>query len=119
MDFDGLDGVIDGKPFNEDMLSRKACNYPSALQPHVNWSNIFDIMHHISMRITEENVRLETVSIMILLFLRSSAYFEREKFSQNTVFKTISELLKKDAGLRVKEKTLRLLYLVLNCKCST
>jgi len=40
------------------------------------------------------------------------------RFSQNTVFKTISELLKKGAGLRVQEKTLRLLYLVLNCKCS-
>lgn len=40
------------------------------------------------------------------------------RFCQNTVFKTISELLKKDAGLRVKKKTLRLLYLVVNCKFS-
>ncbi|KAK2427580.1 protein SENSITIVE TO UV [Trifolium repens] len=65
--------------------------------------------------LTEENVRVQAVSIMILLFQRSTAYFERETFSQNTVFKTISELLKKDAGLRVRKKILRLLYLVLNC----
>ncbi|CAJ1931024.1 unnamed protein product [Sphenostylis stenocarpa] len=65
--------------------------------------------------ITEERVRVEAVSIMELLFLRSNAYFEREQFSQKIVFKTISELLKKDAGLCVKKHALRLLYLVLNC----
>lgn len=70
----------DGKLFNEDVLGRKECrNYQNAPQPHVNWSNIFDTMHQIAMRITEERVRVETVSIMILLFLRSNAYFEREK----------------------------------------
>ncbi|GAU49031.1 hypothetical protein TSUD_236880 [Trifolium subterraneum] len=117
LDSERLDHAKDGKPFNEEMLRRKECwNYQNALQqPCVKWSNIFDIMHQISMRITEENVRVQAVSIMILLFLRSNAYFERETFSQNTVFKTISELLKKDAGLRVRKKTLRLLYLVLNC----
>ncbi|CAJ2647094.1 unnamed protein product [Trifolium pratense] len=117
LDSDGLDGAKDGKLFNEEMLRRKECwNYQSALQqPCVRWSNIFDIMHQISTRITDENVRVQAVSIMILLFLRSTAYFERETFCQNTVFKTISELLKKDAGLRVRKKTLRLLYLVLNC----
>ncbi|WJX56243.1 hypothetical protein P8452_41916 [Trifolium repens] len=117
LDSDGLGGVKDGKPFNEEMSRRKECwNYQSALQqPCVNWYSIFDIMHQISTRITEENVRVQAVSIMILLFQRSTAYFERERFSQNTVFKTISELLKKDAGLRVRKKILRLLYLVLNC----
>jgi len=38
------------------------------------------------------------------------------RFSQKILFETISELLKKDAGLCVKKHTLRLLYLVLNCK---
>lgn len=80
LDSDELDGVKDGMPFNEEMLNRRErWNYQSALQPHVNWSNIFDIMHQISTRITEENVRMEAMSIMILLFLRSSAYFEREQ----------------------------------------
>jgi hypothetical protein len=75
-----LGGVKDGKPFNDEISRRKECwNYQNALQqPCVKWSNIFDIMHQISMRITEENVRVQAVSIMILLFLRSNAYFERE-----------------------------------------
>lgn len=60
-------------------------------------------------------MRVEAVSIMKLLFLRSNAYFERDQFSQKIVFKTISELLKKNAGLSVKKHGLRLLYLVLNC----
>jgi hypothetical protein len=80
LDSDGLGGVKDGKPFNEEMSRRKECwNYQSALQqPCVNWYSIFDIMHQISTRITEENVRVQAVSIMILLFQRSTAYFERE-----------------------------------------
>lgn len=80
MDYGRLEGVKDGKLFNEGALGRKeGQSYQNASQPHVNWSNIFDSMHQIAMRITEESVRTETVSIMILLFLRSSAYFEREK----------------------------------------
>lgn len=38
------------------------------------------------------------------------------RFSHKLVFTTISELLKKDAGLHVKKQALRLMYLVLNCK---
>lgn len=109
-------GVKDGNLFNEKIVSRKeSWNHQSSVQPHVNWNHLFETMHQIAMRITEERVRVKAVSIMKLLFLRSNAYFEREEFSQNIVFKTISELLKKDAGLSVKKHALRLLYLVLNC----
>lgn len=80
MDSGGLEGVKDGKLFNEEILSRKECwNYQNVLQPHVNWPSLFEIMHQIAMRITEESVRVEAVSIMKLLFLRSNAYFEREQ----------------------------------------
>ncbi|XP_061343097.1 protein SENSITIVE TO UV 2 [Gastrolobium bilobum] len=116
MDSGRLEDVKDGKFFNKEMLSRKECwNHQNALQPHVNWLYLFEIMHQIAMRITEESVRVEAATIMKLVLLRSNAYFEREQFSQKIVFKTISELLKKDAGLRVKKHALRLLYLVLNC----
>ncbi|KAG2376439.1 uncharacterized protein HKW66_Vig0154070 [Vigna angularis] len=109
-------GVKDENLVDEEIESRKECqNHQNSLQPHVNWVSLFEIMHQIAMRITEERVRVEAVSIMKLLFLRSNGYFEREQFSQKIVFKTISELLKKDAGLCVKKHTLRLLYLVLNC----
>ncbi|KAK7407112.1 hypothetical protein VNO78_08755 [Psophocarpus tetragonolobus] len=109
-------GVKDGNLFNGEIVSRTECsNYQNSLQPHVNWIYLFEIMHQIAMRITEERVRVEAVSIMKLLFLRSNAFFEREQFSEKIVFKTISELLKKDAGLSVKKHALRLLYLVINC----
>ncbi|XP_027362860.1 uncharacterized protein LOC113870469 [Abrus precatorius] len=116
VDSDGLEGVKDGKLFNEGILSRKECwNHQISLQTRVNWIGLFEIMHQIATRIIEESVRVETVSIMKLLLLRCNAYFEREQFSKKTVFKTICELLKKDAGLPVKKHALRLLYLVLNC----
>ncbi|KAK7367026.1 hypothetical protein VNO80_09032 [Phaseolus coccineus] len=109
-------GVKDENLVNEEIESRKECqNHQNSLQPHVNWVYLFEIMHQIAMRITEERVRVEAVSIIKLLFVRSNAYFEREQFSQKIVFKTISQLLKKDAGLCVKKHTLRFLYLVLNC----
>ncbi|XP_020226360.1 uncharacterized protein LOC109807992 [Cajanus cajan] len=109
-------GVKDGNLFNEELVRRKeSWSHQNSLQPHVNWIYLFEIMHQIAMRITEERERVEAVSIMKLLFLRSNAYFERDQFSQKIVFKTISELLKKNAGLSVKKHGLRLLYLVLNC----
>ncbi|KAL3000064.1 hypothetical protein AAZX31_09G192300 [Glycine max] len=109
-------GVKDGNIFNEEIGSRKECqSHQNSLQPRVNWIYLFEIMHQIAMKITEERVRVEVVSIMKLLFLQSNAYFERERFGQKIVFETISELLKKDAGLSVKKHALRLLYLVLNC----
>ncbi|KAH1161051.1 hypothetical protein GYH30_000108 [Glycine max] len=109
-------GVKDGNIFNEEIVSRQECqSQQNSLQPRVNWIYLFEIMHQIAMKITEERVRVEVVSIMKLHFLRSNAYFERERFSQKIVFETISELLKKDAGLSVKKHALRLLYLVLNC----
>lgn len=76
MDF----GVKDENLVDEEIESRKECqNHQNALQPHVNWVSLFEITHQIAMRITEERVRVEAVSIMKLLFLRSNAYFEREQ----------------------------------------
>ncbi|XP_028786029.1 uncharacterized protein LOC114741951 [Neltuma alba] len=67
------------------------------------------------MKMTEESVRVEAVSIMNVILLRSNAYIDRERFGQKMAFDTISQLLKRDVGLRVKQHALRLLYLLLNC----
>lgn len=73
-------GVKDGNIFNEEIGSRKECqSHQNSLQPRVNWIYLFEIMHQIAMKITEERVRVEVVSIMKLLFLQSNAYFERER----------------------------------------
>ncbi|XP_057448701.1 protein SENSITIVE TO UV 2 [Lotus japonicus] len=115
MDSGGLEGLKDGKFFNEEIHRKECWSHHNALQSEINWPYLFETMHQIAMKITEESVRVEVASIMKLLLLRSNAYFERDQFSQKIVFKTISEFLKEDAGLRVRNHALRLLYLVLNC----
>ncbi|OIV94426.1 hypothetical protein TanjilG_25488 [Lupinus angustifolius] len=112
----GLEGAKDRKLFNEETIGRKECwSHQSTMRPNVNWLCLFEIMHQIGMKITEESVRVEAVSIMNLVLVRSDAYNERALISQKIVFETISELLKKEAGLLVRKHALKLLYLVLNC----
>lgn len=78
MDSGRSEVVKDGKLFNEEILSRKECwNHQNASQTHVNWLYLFETMHQIAMRIKEESVRVEAVSIMNLVLLKSNAYFER------------------------------------------
>ncbi|KAF3951459.1 hypothetical protein CMV_022888 [Castanea mollissima] len=72
-------------------------------------------MHQIIVRNTEECVRLEAVSVMIVILMRSNAYMEREKFGKAIAFESLSQLLRKDAGLRVQRHAVHLLYLLLNC----
>ncbi|MED6114540.1 hypothetical protein PIB30_081207 [Stylosanthes scabra] len=111
-----LENVKAGKLFNEEVLSRKEnWNHQNASPTHVNWLYLFETMHQIAMRIKEESVRVEAVCIINLVLLKSNAYFERAQFNQKILFKTISGLLKKDAGLMVRRHALKLLYLVLNC----
>ena len=46
---------------------------------HVDWASLFKIMLQIATRKTEECVRVEAVSIMNIILIRSNAYNEREK----------------------------------------
>ncbi|RDY04266.1 hypothetical protein CR513_12035, partial [Mucuna pruriens] len=89
-------GVNDGNHFNEETVNLKECwNHQNFLQPHVNWIYLFEIMHQIAMRITEERVRVEAVSIMKLLFLRSNAYFEREQIAKEGCWTVCEETCSK------------------------
>lgn len=45
----------------------------------MNWVSLFELMHEIAMRSTEECIILEAVSIMNVIIMRSNAYQEREK----------------------------------------
>ena len=63
-----------------EMLNKKGClTRQKSLLPHVNWIQFFETMHKIVMRITGDSVRVEAVSIMNLILLRSDAYIEREQ----------------------------------------
>ncbi|XP_024030568.1 uncharacterized protein LOC21405602 isoform X2 [Morus notabilis] len=81
----------------------------------IDWLSLFELVLQIAMRKTEEIVRVEAVSIMNIILIRSNAYTEREKFGNAQVFGSISQLLKKEAGLQVQKHSIQLLYLLLNC----
>ncbi|KAJ9556253.1 hypothetical protein OSB04_010867 [Centaurea solstitialis] len=83
--------------------------------PCSKWFSVYQRMHEIVTRHSEENIRVEAVSIMNILLLRTDAYAEREMYGQVPVFQSISQLLKKETGLGVQKQTVRLLYLLLNC----
>lgn len=42
------------------------------------WFTLFQMMHQVVMRHSEDSIRLESVSIMNILLLRTDAYAERE-----------------------------------------
>ncbi|KAI9125034.1 hypothetical protein K1719_003650 [Acacia pycnantha] len=107
--------IVDSCGLEEILSKRRRWNHRNSLQPEVNWVHLFEAMHHIAMKMTEDSVRLEAVSTMSVILLRSNAYTYRERFEQKMAFDTISRLLKRDVGLRVKQHALRLLYLLLNC----
>ncbi|XP_059641267.1 protein SENSITIVE TO UV 2 isoform X2 [Cornus florida] len=81
----------------------------------IDWVSIFELMHQIAMRNNEKLVRLEAVSIMNMILVTSDAYLEREKFGRVLVFQSVSQLLKKEAGLHVQKQAVHSLYLLLNC----
>lgn len=72
-------------------------------------------MHQVVTRHVEEIIRAEAVSIMNILLLRTDAYAEREMYGEVAVFHSISQLLRKGAGVGVQKQTVHLLYLLLNC----
>ncbi|KAJ0958315.1 hypothetical protein HanPSC8_Chr01g0037561 [Helianthus annuus] len=51
---------------------------------------------------------------MNILLLRTDAYTEREKYGEVSVFESIPQLLRKEAGLGVQKQAVHLLYLLLN-----
>lgn len=51
----------------------------ASLFSHVNWIYLFEFMHLIVMKSSEECVRLEAISIMNVILMRSDAYTERER----------------------------------------
>ncbi|KAI7725283.1 hypothetical protein M8C21_031724 [Ambrosia artemisiifolia] len=79
------------------------------------WFSLFQTMHQVVTRRCEENIRVEAVSIMNILLLRTDAFTEREMYGDVSVFQSISQLLRKEAGLGVQKQAVHLLHLLLNC----
>ncbi|KAJ8754376.1 hypothetical protein K2173_002827 [Erythroxylum novogranatense] len=81
----------------------------------VDWVSVFKLLHQIAVSNTDKILRLEAISIMNLILMRSNAYTEREKFSDMAIFESIGQWLQKDADSHVQKQALHLLHLLLNC----
>ncbi|KAG8634095.1 hypothetical protein MANES_17G016001v8 [Manihot esculenta] len=105
------------KPSGPEMLCKNGVwNIDSGLPcSSVDWVSLFYLLLQIAVQKTEERVRLETVSIMNVILLRTNAYAEREIFGKAPVFKSIAQFLKKESSSHVQKEALHLLYLLLNC----
>ncbi|KAJ4728553.1 putative Dimerizations [Melia azedarach] len=104
--FSGAETVCKKGLWSPDKITSGSC---------INWVSVFELMHQTTMKVTDECVRSEAISIMNMIVMSSYAYIDREKFGQNLVFESISQVLKREAGLRVQREAVRLLYLLLNC----
>ncbi|XP_031124952.1 protein SENSITIVE TO UV 2 isoform X2 [Ipomoea triloba] len=102
---------------NSDTFPRTGFFNPgtSVFTSSFNYLSLFEMMCQIIMMNDLEHVRWEAVSIMNLILVRNRTYSEREKFGSETVFLSVSQLLRKEAGYRVQKQAVCLLYLLLNC----
>ncbi|VVA29985.1 PREDICTED: PRUPE_5G025700 [Prunus dulcis] len=87
----------------------------ATLFSHIDWVSLFEVILQTAMKNSKPGVRLEAVSIMNMIIMRSNPFIEREKFGQTLVFETLSHLLTKAAGFEVRIQAVQLLYMLLNC----
>ncbi|KAK6251554.1 hypothetical protein SCA6_005559 [Theobroma cacao] len=121
----GMDGTYGScmptgvRPSEAETLCKKGhCSTGSSLLfSCINWIYLFESMHHIVMKSSEECVRLKAVSIMNVILMRTDAYTDREKFGLIQVFGSISQLLRKEAGLLAQKEAVHTLHLLLNSLC--
>ncbi|CAL2258505.1 unnamed protein product [Prunus armeniaca] len=87
----------------------------ATLFSHIDWVSLFEVILQTAMKNSKPGVRLEAVSIMNMIIMRSNPFIEREKFGQTLVFEILSHLLTKAAGFEVRIQAVQLLYMLLNC----
>lgn len=104
------------QPFDVDGLCKKQPESSGdAFVSSVNWISLFEALHRIAVRDTVECVRVEAVSLMNLILMRTNPNSEREIFGLLTLFESVSRFLQREAGLNVQKQALHLLFLLLNC----
>ncbi|XP_047974893.1 protein SENSITIVE TO UV 2 isoform X2 [Salvia hispanica] len=77
--------------------------------------SLLERMCTIATKSNDELVRREALSVMNLILMRHNAYLERDKFAGESVFHTLSQLLRKEAGFSVQDQAVHALYLLCNC----
>uniref|UniRef100_A0A0A9E0P4 Uncharacterized protein n=1 Tax=Arundo donax TaxID=35708 RepID=A0A0A9E0P4_ARUDO len=83
--------------------------------PFTFWSSVFTPMLQIGVKHSEESIRVDALSIMILIVRTTDPKEERQKLEFTSVMERLHRLLQKENGLLVKKYSVRLLFLLLNC----
>ncbi|XP_050377409.1 protein SENSITIVE TO UV 2 [Argentina anserina] len=112
---------MDSLPFGMDFYAEtesKRGNWNNGvadLVSCIDWGLLFELIVQTATRNTEHCIRLQAVSIMNVIVMKSNAFMEREKFGQTLVFEMIAKLLAKETGFEVRRQAVHLLYMLLNC----
>lgn len=83
--------------------------------PSTFWPSFFTAVLQIALKYSEESIRVDALSIIILIVRTSDPKLEREKFGFTSVMESLHPLLQKENGLLVKKHSVHLLFLLLNC----
>ncbi|XP_047078804.1 protein SENSITIVE TO UV 2-like [Lolium rigidum] len=83
--------------------------------PSTFWPSFFTAVLQIALKYSEESIRVDALSIVILVVRTSDPKVEREKFGFTSVMESLHPLLQKENGLLVKKHSVHLLFLLLNC----
>ncbi|KAM0823579.1 hypothetical protein ACQ4PT_070784 [Festuca glaucescens] len=83
--------------------------------PSIFWPSFFTAVLQIALKYSEESIRVDALSIVILVARTSDPKVEREKFGFTSVMESLHPLLQKENGLLVKKHSVHLLFLLLNC----
>ncbi|XP_037455986.1 protein SENSITIVE TO UV 2-like isoform X2 [Triticum dicoccoides] len=85
------------------------------LIPSTFWTPFFTGVLQIALKYLEEGIRVDALSIMILIVRTSDSKGEREKFGFISIMESLHQLLQKENALLVKKHSVHLLFLLLNC----
>ena len=83
--------------------------------PSTFWTPFFTGVLQIALKYSEEGIRVDALSIMILIVRTSDSKGEREKFGFISIMESLHQLLQKENALLVKKHSVHLLFLLLNC----
>ncbi|XP_057860738.2 uncharacterized protein LOC131069374 isoform X2 [Cryptomeria japonica] len=90
--------------------AREACS------PHfVNWVALFKKICQVALDSASIGVKLQAISTMNLIVMKSHPDSEREQYGQILFYRSLSEFLRKKVGVDVQLQAVQLLFLLLNC----
>ncbi|XP_051137244.1 protein SENSITIVE TO UV 2 isoform X2 [Andrographis paniculata] len=79
------------------------------------WVSLVERMCQIAVSNNKEQIRHEVLLIVNLILMRQNGYMERDKFARELVFQSLSQLLRREAGVSVQIQAVHAVHLLCNC----